>query len=84
MLKRWKCYALLQNKNPYIINTDSVLKFLHGMYNDGWLYSGFCAARSALASVVTIKGFVKLSDHPRGYSIDIHRCLGTSIYGTSI
>ena len=34
------------------------------MYNDGCLYNGLCAARSALASVVTIKGFAKLLDHP--------------------
>ena len=64
VLKRWKCYAISRNENPYITNIDTVLKFLHGMYNDGCLYSGLCAARSALASVVTIKGFVKLSDHP--------------------
>ena len=64
VLKRWKYYAISRNENPYITNIDSVLKFLHGMYNDGCLYSGLCAARSALASVVTIKGFVKLSDHP--------------------
>ena len=57
MLKRWKCYALLRNENPYITNINSILKFLHGMYNDGCLYSGLCAAQSALASVVTIKGF---------------------------
>ena len=34
------------------------------MYNDGCLYSSLCAARSALASVVTIKVFAKLLDHP--------------------
>ena len=30
----------------------------------GCLYSGLCGARSALSSVVCIKGFSKLSDHP--------------------
>ena len=64
VLKQWKCYALSRNENPYITNIDSVLKFLHGMYNDDCLYSGLCAARGTLASVVTIKGFAKLSDHP--------------------
>ena len=63
-LKQWKCYALLQNENPYITSTESVRKFLHGMYNDGCLCSNLCAARSALASVVTNKGFANLSDHP--------------------
>ena len=64
VLKRWKYYAISRNENPYITNIDSVLKFLHGMYNDDCLYSGLCAARGTLASVVTIKGFAKLSDHP--------------------
>ena len=63
VLKRGKCYPFLWNENPYITNTDSVLKFLHGMYQDGCLYSGLCAARSALANVLSTKGFAKLSDH---------------------
>ena len=64
MLKQWKCYALSWNENPYITDTDSILKFLHGMQKDDSLYSSLCAARSALASAVIIKGFAKLSDHP--------------------
>ena len=59
-----KSYALSRNENPCNTNIDSVLKFLDGMYNDGCLYSGLCAARSALASVVTIKGFARFLDHP--------------------
>ena len=38
----------MQNENPYVTNIESILKFLHGMHNDG----------------LTIKGFAKLSDHP--------------------
>ena len=34
------------------------------MYNDGCLYSGLFAVQSALASVVTMKGFLKLLGHP--------------------
>ena len=34
------------------------------MYCNGCLYSGLCAARSALSSSITIKGYLKLSDHP--------------------
>ena len=64
VLKRWKCYAISRNENSCITNIDSVLRFLHAMYNDGCLYSGLCATPSALTSVVTINGFVKLSDHP--------------------
>ena len=64
LLKRWKFYTLSRNENPYSTSIETKLKFLHGMYNDGCLYSGLCAAQSALASVVTVKGFAKLSDHP--------------------
>ena len=34
------------------------------MYKDGCLYNGLFAARNVLASVVTIKEFAKLLDHP--------------------
>ena len=64
VLKRLKFYALSQNENPYITSIEIVLKFIHDMHNHGCLYSSLCAARSALASVVTIKGFAKLSDYP--------------------
>ena len=37
---------------------------MHGMYINGCLYSGLCAARSALSSILTIKGYTKLSEHP--------------------
>ena len=33
------------------------------MYLNGCLYSGLCAARSALSSVATITGYLKLSEH---------------------
>ena len=34
------------------------------MHRNGCLYSGLCAARSGLSSLITIKGYLKLSDHP--------------------
>ena len=37
---------------------------MNGMYLNGCLYGGLCAARSALSSVITIRGFLKLSEHP--------------------
>ena len=40
------------------------MAFLHGMHCNGCLYSGLCVARSALSSLITIKGCLKLSDHP--------------------
>ena len=36
---------------------------MHGMYINGCLYSDLCAGRSALSSIVTIKGYTKLSEH---------------------
>ena len=37
---------------------------MHGMYINGCLYSGHCTARSSLSSIVTIKGYKKLLEHP--------------------
>ena len=34
---------------------------MHGMYLNGYLYNGLCAARSTLPTVVTIRGYLKLS-----------------------
>ena len=62
--KKWKQHALSRNEDPIDTSVESVPSFLHGMYTKGCLYSGVCGARSALSSVVCIKGFSKLSDHP--------------------
>ena len=43
---------------------NTVLSFMHGMYINGCLYSGLCAAHGALSSIVTIKGYTKLLEHP--------------------
>ena len=40
------------------------------MYCNGYLYSWLCAAKSALSSSITIKGYLKLSDQPL-----VSRCL---------
>ena len=37
---------------------------MHNMYLNGCLYSGLCAARSVLSSFLTIRGYLKLSEHP--------------------
>ena len=52
------------NENPYSPDVTVVWAFLQVMYRIGCLYSGFCAARSALSSLITTKGYLKLSDHP--------------------
>ena len=36
---------------------------MHGMHINVCLYSGLCAARSALSSIVTIKDYTKLSEN---------------------
>ena len=57
-------FAILRNENPYSPDVTAELAFLHGMYRNGCLYSGLCAADSALSSLITTKGYLKLSDHP--------------------
>ena len=64
VLRRWYSFAISRNENPYSPEVTAVLAFLHGMYRYGCLYSGLCAARSALSSSITAKGYLKLSDHP--------------------
>ena len=64
VLRRWFIYASSRNTDPYTPDVNTVLSFMHGMYINGCLYSGLCAARSALSSIVTIKGYTKLSEHP--------------------
>ena len=64
VLRRWHSFAISRNENPCSPDVTAVLAFLHGMYHNGCLYSGLCAARSALSSLITTKGYLKLSDHP--------------------
>ena len=63
MVKGWHRYAILRNEDPYSPDVNTVLTFMHGMYLNGCFYSGLCAALSALSSVVTIRGYLKLSEH---------------------
>ena len=64
VLKKWKLHCSQRHADPYHTDVKNVLEFLHGMYLNGCRYSGICAARSALASAVTIPGYEKLSSHP--------------------
>ena len=64
VLRWWVIYATSRNTDTYTADVNTVLAFLHSMYLNGCFYSGLCAACSALSSVVTINGFIKLSDHP--------------------
>ena len=69
VLRRWHKFAISRNGNPCSPDVIPVLTFLHGMYHNGCLYSGLCAARSALSSLITIKGYLKLSDHPLFFKV---------------
>ena len=40
------------------------MSFLHGIDINVCLYSGLCAAGSALSSIVIIKGYTNLAEHP--------------------
>ena len=62
VFRQWFIYASSRNTDPYTPDVNTVLSFMHGMYINGCLYSGLCAARSALSSIVTIKGYTKLSE----------------------
>ena len=50
--------------DPCTPDVNKMLSFMHGMYVNGCLYTGLCAALSALPTIVTIKGYKKLSEHP--------------------
>ena len=58
------CLATSTNTDPCTSDVNTVISFMHGMYINGCLYSGLCAARSALSSIVTMKGYTKMSEHP--------------------
>ena len=64
VLKQWHRYAISRNEDPYSPDVNTVLTLMHCMYLNGCLYRGLCTARSALSSVVSIKGYLKLSKHP--------------------
>ena len=64
VLRQWLVCATSRNTDPCTPDVNTVLPFMHDMYINGCLYSGLCAARSALSSIVTIKDYTKLSEHP--------------------
>ena len=64
VLRRWFVYASSRNTDPCTPDVNTVLLFMHDMYINGCLYSGLGAVHSALSSIVTIKSYTKLSEHP--------------------
>ena len=63
-LRQWFLYVTLQNLDPCTPDVNTVMSFMHGMYTNAKLYGGFCVAHSALSSVIKIKSYAKLSQHP--------------------
>ena len=64
MLKRWLSNAILRIEDPYSPDVNITFTFMHVMYLNGSLYGGLCATRSELSNVVTIRGYLKLSEDP--------------------
>ena len=63
VLKQWFVHAKSRNTDSFTPDVNAVLSFMHGMHINVCLYSGLCAARSALSSIVTIKDYTKLSEN---------------------
>ena len=64
VLKKWHIYATSTNQDPYSPNVNTVWTFMHDRYLKGYLLSGLYDGHTALSSVVTIRGYLKLSEHP--------------------
>ena len=63
LLKRWHRYGISRNEDSCSTDVNTILTFMHSMYLNGCLYSGLCIACSALSSAVTIREYLKLSEH---------------------
>ncbi len=64
MLRRWETCCNKLNENLIYPSVNTMLEFFLQLYKGGCLCSGLCAARSALASVVSIAGYSSISEHP--------------------
>ena len=58
VLRQWENYCCQRGVDPLVTDVRTMLDFIHGMY------SGICAARSALSSAETIPGCERMSNHP--------------------
>ena len=64
VLQQWHDFCGREETNYLLPDVTSVLKFFTELYEKGCQYSSITLARSALASVVTLRGYATLSDHP--------------------
>ena len=64
VIKQWQIHCSKRGEDVIAASVASVLTFLTQMFLKGNKYSSICIARSALASIVCIKGFGNTSDRP--------------------
>ena len=64
VLQQWRDFCGMEGTNYLLPDVTSVLKFFTELYEKGCQYSSITLAHSALASVVTLRGYATLSDHP--------------------
>ena len=64
MLQQWHDLCGREETNYLLQDVTSVLNFFTELYLKGCQYSSITLARSALVSVVTLRGYATLSDHP--------------------
>ena len=64
VVQQWHDFCGREETNYLLPDVTSVLKFFTELYEKGCQYSSITLARSALASVVTLRGYATLSDHP--------------------
>ena len=64
LLQQWHDFCGREETNYLLPDVTSVLKFFTELYEKGCQYSSITLARSALASVVTVRGYTTLSEHP--------------------
>ena len=63
-LQQWHDFCAREQTNYLLPDVTSVLKFFTELYEKGCQYSSITLARSALASLVTLRGYTALSEHP--------------------
>ena len=64
ILSRWEVFCSKRKEDSLQPSAKSILDFLFHLYEEGYLYSGICAARSALSAVINLPGYTSLSAHP--------------------
>ena len=64
VLQQWHDFCGREETNYLLPDVTSVLKFFTELYGKGCQYSSITLAHSALASVVILRGYATLSDHP--------------------